>query len=251
MYDETKERKSGTRVILLVILCIAFLIAILWKQGLIHWEQSPEEQNEQIATVEKESTITPNSGFMVSESDWETLQNEVKQLRKEVEQLKAAKPKTTSTPKQTTTQNELIPPQPSKPAAKSTIEVRESTPSSSTSTGTSQTKGTASTTINPDALTLANYHHDWVRSEATVALQNNTDRTITCVAGRMIYYDMSGNMLDYQDFTKSVKIEPGMVKSFSLNGYGYRENYAYYKSETSATNPDRKYKVKFELKSYK
>ena len=90
MYDETKERKSGTRVILLVILCIAFLIAILWKQGLIHWEQSPEEQNEQIATVEKESTITPNSGFMVSESDWETLQNEVKQLRKEVEQLKAA-----------------------------------------------------------------------------------------------------------------------------------------------------------------
>ena len=105
MYDETKERKSGTRVILLVILCIAFLIAILWKQGLIHWEQSPEEQNEQIATVEKESTITPNSGFMVSESDWETLQNEVKQLRKEVEQLKAAKPKTTSTPKQTTTQN--------------------------------------------------------------------------------------------------------------------------------------------------
>lgn len=118
MYDETKERKSGTRVILLVILCIAFLIAILWKQGLIHWEQSPEEQNEQIATVEKESTITPNTGFMVSESDWETLQNEVKQLRKEVEQLKVAKPKTTSTPKQTTTQNELTPPQPSKPAAK-------------------------------------------------------------------------------------------------------------------------------------
>lgn len=251
MYDETKERKSGTRVILLVILCIAFLIAVLWKQGLIHWEQSPEEQNEQIATVENEPTITPNSSFMISESDWESLQNEVKQLRKEVEQLKVAKPKTTPTPKQTTTQNEVIPPQPSKPTTKSTTEVQVSASTSPTSTGTSQTKETASTTIDPNALTLANYHHDWVQSEATVALQNNTNRTITYVAGRMIYYDMSGNMLDYQDFTKSVTIEPGMVKSFSMKGYGHRENYAYYKSRTVPGNPNRKYKVKFELKSYK
>ena len=225
MYDETKERKSGTRTILLVILAIALVIAILWKQGLIRWEQSPEEQNEQTVAIEEEPTISSGSEFVISEHEWRELQNEVNQLRKEIEKLKSSGTKPVTTKPQNTTTHESASVQPK----------TENIP----------------TAQDPNALTLANYNHDFVQSEATVALQNNTDRLITSFTGRMIYYDMSGNMLDYQDFTKSITIEPGMVKNFSLKGYGHRENYAYFKSQTSVVNPDRKYKVKFELKSYK
>lgn len=232
MHEDPNERKNGTRTILLVLLCVAVVMAFLWKKGMIHWEQTPKAQNEQVAEVETEAPTTPYSGFMVSESDWEALQNEVKQLRREVEQLKANKPQTTPSSQQTSTQRD--------PA------MAKTTPAE-----TSRPNGNTAAPLDPNALTLANYQHDFVQPDATVALKNNTDRTVTYVAGRMIYYDMSGNMLDYQDFTKSVTIEPGMVKTFSLKGYGYRENYAYYKSQASVVNPDRKYKVVFELKSYK
>ena len=163
----------------------------------------------------KAKTNASNSDFSVSKEEWEALHQEVQQLRQEVNQLKGKGGKV-ATQRQTPT-----------------------------------TEKTASTATPQGEITLTKYSHDWIEHNATVALKNNTTKTITSVTGQMLYYDMNGNMLDYQDFTQNISIEPGLVKEFELKGYGHKDSYAYYKSEASATQPNRKYKVKFELKSYK
>ena len=230
MREYMDERKSGNAKMNIVLLGVTLVIGLLWATGLVRWEDSSNKHEMQGTNTDEATIYDSNDDFEVSASEWTSLKDEVRQLRQEVERLKSGNVKNV--------------PASTKPTSKS-----KSTPERETA---SQSKTvSASVAYDPNAITLTNYNHDWVQSDATVALKNNTDYMVTQVTGRMIYYDMSGNMLDYQDFTKSVVVEPGMVKTFTLRGYGHKDDYAYFKSETIPSNPNRKYKVKFELKSYK
>lgn len=220
--DEKRRNSVQWVKIILAIMCIALIVFFLWnksQQKIHEVASSPEVENND------------------EQEEIAALRQEVKQLRQEVQQLKSGK-KTITTREQTVATSQRT-----ESVASTTTEMPVASPVPATQR--------QAASVNADDVTLANYSHDWVQSNASAAFKNNTNRTITHVTGRMIYYDMSGNMLDYQDFSKSIEIEPGMVKSITLKGYGYQESYAYYKSDVRSSYPNRKYKVSFVLKSYK
>ena len=126
------------------------------------------------------------------------------------------------------------------------------TPAASKST-TKQTKPAEKpnkTIDSKEGVVMQSFSHDWVDSKANMTLKNNTSETITRVRARLIYTDMKGEMLDYKDIDSKVEIEPGMSRKITAPCYGHDEHYAYYKSKTIPGNPERVYKVEFQLKGY-
>ena len=157
-------------------------------------------------------TSVNNTELTQLRSEVAQLRNEVAVLRSEVEQLKNANNTTSSTSTQVTT---------------------------NTTNTSSQQNGD---------VTLVRYEHNWNKPDAHLFLKNNTNKVITSVSGRVVYYDVGGNMLDYIDFTRLVTIDPGMGRSVELKGYKWSDGYVYYYSKDKYLGIN--YTIKFELKSY-
>ena len=100
-----------------------------------------------------------------------------------------------------------------------------------------------------DAVTMVSYEQGWLDSNGTLALKNNTSEEIHNVSFQITYLDMSGNPLDYEEFTKRISIAPGMTKKVDIPAYEHGRNYHYYKSENMPGGSP-SFKVKFELMEY-
>ena len=103
--------------------------------------------------------------------------------------------------------------------------------------------------VNKDDITMVSYEQSWHDYRGTLALKNNTNEDIHNVVFQIIYMDMSGNQLDYKDFTKEVSIAPGMAKKVNIPAYESGRNYHYYKSESLPVGSP-SFKIKFKLKDY-
>lgn len=96
---------------------------------------------------------------------------------------------------------------------------------------------------------MVSYEQSYLDSEGTLALKNNTDVYISSIDFRIIYFDMSGRQLDYEDYSYLVDIAPGMTKKIDIPAYEHGRCYSYYKSEASFSDPHL-FKVGFELINY-
>lgn len=96
---------------------------------------------------------------------------------------------------------------------------------------------------------MVSYEQSWLDSRGTLALKNNTNEEIHNVEFQITYLDMSGNPLDYEDYTKEVSIAPGMTKKLDIPAYEHSRNYHYFKSENMPGGSP-SFKIKFLLKDY-
>ena len=97
-------------------------------------------------------------------------------------------------------------------------------------------------------ITMVSYEQGWVEISGALALKNDSSEVIKNVTFLITYLDMSGNELDYQEFTRRVSIASGMTKKLDIPAYEHSRNYHYYKTKDDYGHPA--FKIKFQLKDY-
>lgn len=104
------------------------------------------------------------------------------------------------------------------------------------------------TEVKANAVTMVSFVQDSPYGDATIILKNNLDIPVTSIKARIVYKDMNGEVLDYQDIDKSIEIAPKMARTFTIDAFGESADYVYYKSRS--IGHDRKFKVDFILEQY-
>lgn len=100
-----------------------------------------------------------------------------------------------------------------------------------------------------NAVSFVEYDQSFADMQGSLSLKNNTDEQIKNIRFRIIYLNMKGKELDYEDYSIKADIAPGMVRQVEIPAYQASKNYAYHKSEHLYGN-NKVFKIKFELLGY-
>lgn len=106
--------------------------------------------------------------------------------------------------------------------------------------------------INKKDITVTQYKKGFSDSVELITFKNNTSSTISRIKGIMIYLDMSGNDISYQEIDIKISIAAGMSKQVEIASFDRNHKYCYHKEyqsfmEVSGISP---FKIEFQLKSY-
>lgn len=209
-------------------------------------QETPKPKEEKLVTVRESDWLEMLNSFNSYKAEYKKMQETIKalqielrnidselqsheqqlrSLRNEVNELKKA-PKEKRSIEPTPPQSRAVPLQP-QPQTK---------------------KKDSSTGFKSDALVMAAYQHDCLTPTASFSVRNTTGKTVVAFKVRIIYFDMKGTMLDYQDISIDIKIEPDMVRKVEIEGFGWKDKYVYHQSRNA--DYGRQYQVDFQLLSY-
>lgn len=82
----------------------------------------------------------------------------------------------------------------------------------------SLTKLTAQQSSDP-AVSFVSYEQNWSDREGSQALRNNTNKRIFNISFQLVYYNMDGQQIDYENFFRTVSIDAGMTREVDVPAY--------------------------------
>ena len=107
--------------------------------------------------------------------------------------------------------------------------------------------------VGKDDVVITHFKKDAHDDEEIITFKNNTDSKINRIEGIIVYKDMSGNDISYNELNLKISIAPGMSKQTKISSFDQDNKYSYYKDFQSYMESVgvRPFKYEFRLISYK
>ena len=105
--------------------------------------------------------------------------------------------------------------------------------------------------VSKDDVVITQYKKDFVDREEIITFKNNTAENINKIKGIIVYKDLSGNDISYQELNIRISIAPGMSKQTKIRSFDQDNKYCYHKEYRSYLGSSiTPFKFEFRLISY-